>query len=288
MDVGATTAGAVNVSSLTASVSAAKSTSALFAADTNSGTAAAATSSTEAFSLEISAKGVSVNTDKEASHGEAVKGLTNDQINALKDGIDKSYQIMIKALSEQNAKMQGWLDSGIGKLNFEGVEVEAYKFGLPEVATTPEEAEKAVSEGGAYSVDAVADRLFGMADAISGGDVDKLDKMWSAIQDGFKAATSFWKETTGEDKMPEITQKTFDAIKQRIEDRKAEIGMASAATAAFLGQAGNAAVAANAGTANTNAASNAQNTDTATAVNTQPATDDTATAAAVSEVAATL
>ena len=166
--------------------------------------------------------------------------------------------------------MQGWLDSGIGKLNFDGIAVDAYKFGLPEVATTPEEAAEAVSDDGDYGVDAVADRIFSMADAIAGGDPDKLEKMWGAIQEGFKQAKSFWKDTTGEDEMPDITQKTFDAIKQRIEDRKAELGVTSATFADVIAQAANAAQSAN-------------NADDAT-----EDAADTATNAAVAEVAATL
>ena len=249
MDVGATTSGSINVSNLSASLTASKSTATAVAAD-SSGNLAATTSTTEAFSLEISATGASISAgqSESATHGDAVKGLTQDQIDVLQDGINRAYEVMIKALTEQNVKMQGWLDSGIGTLKFDDVAIDAYKFGLPEVATTPEEAEKAVSEDGDYGVDAVADRIFEMADSIANGDVDKLDKMWSAIEEGFKLAKSFWKDTTGEDSMPEITQKTYDAIKQRIEDRKAEIGMTNATFAEIIGQATNAAQAANGST----------------------------------------
>ena len=273
MDVGATTSGSVNVSSLTASLTASKSVSNTAVAN-NAGNMAADLSNSGAFSLDLSLSGVSLQQSEEAtSHGEAVKGLTKDQIGILQDGIDRAYEVMIKTLTEQNVKMQGWLDDGIGRLNFDGVAVDAYKFGLPEVATTPEEAEKAVSDEGDYGVDAVADRIFKMADAIAGGDADKLDKMWGAIQEGFKLAKSFWKDTTGEDEMPDITQKTFDAIKQRIDDRKAEIGLTNATFADIIGQAANAA----------QAAGNASDTTTAA-----EAATDTATNEAAAEVAATL
>ncbi len=273
MDVGNVTSGSVNVSSLTASLNASKTTGAATVADT-SGNAAAALYSNEAFSLEITATSASATKNEGASHGEAVKGLTQDQIDVLKDGINRAYEVMIKTLTEQNVKMQGWLDSGIGQLNFDGIAVDAYKFGLPEVATTPEEAEKAVAEDGDYGVDAVADRIFGMADAIAGGDVDKLEKMWGAIQEGFKQAKSFWKDSTGEDEMPDITQKTFDAIKQRIEDRKAEIGLTNATFADVIAQAANAAQSGN----------NADNAATDAA----DSAADPATNEAVTEAAATL
>ena len=246
MDVGATATGTMNVSNLTAGLTAAKSVDTTTAANAANAATTTAGTLTGAFSLDITTVSANVKTGQAANHGEAVKGLTSDQVDILKDGINRAYEVMIKTLTEHNVKMQGWLDSGIGRLNFENVAVDAYKFGLPEVATTPEEAEEAVSEDGDYGVDAVADRIFGMADAIAGGDADRLDKMWGAIQEGFKLAKSFWKDTTGEDEMPDITQKTYDAVKQRIDDRKAEIGALNGTFADVTAQAANASQTANA------------------------------------------
>ena len=222
MDVGATVSRSLNASSLSATLTATKSTSSanITAAD---GTNLSATSQSEAFSLEISSTGVSVNMTEGQTHGDAVKGLTSEQVDALQEGIDKAYETMIKVLTEQNLKMQGWLDEGIGKFNFDGVQIGADSFGLPAVGTTPEEAQAAISEGGAYSVDAVADRLFDLASAIAGDDIEKLQKMQSAIDEGFKAASSFWKDATGQDEMPEITKQTQEAISQRFTDRYAEL-----------------------------------------------------------------
>jgi hypothetical protein len=47
-----------------------------------------------------------------------VKGLSAEQIDILQQGIDNSYKMMISVLTENNAKLQGWLDEGIGKLAF--------------------------------------------------------------------------------------------------------------------------------------------------------------------------
>lgn len=161
--------------------------------------------------------------DAAKNHGEAVKGLTAEQIDILQQGIDNSYKMMISVLTENNAKLQGWLDEGIGKLAFGDLQIDSSKFGLPAVGTTPEEAAAAVAEGGEYSVDAVADRIFEMAKAIAGDDPEKLKEMQDAVEEGFKQAGVAWKDTMGTDKMPQITQDTHDAITKRFDELYAKL-----------------------------------------------------------------
>lgn len=235
MEVGNNVSRSTQVSSLSASLSAAKTSATTVAAD-SSGNIAATKSEAEAYSLEITKTGASQTTDG-SSHGEAVKGLSSEQISAMQDDIDKAYSLMIKTLTEQNSRMQGWLDEGIGKFNFDGITIGADRFGLPAVGTTPEEAAAAIADGGAYSVDSVADRLFGLASAIAGDDPERLKKMEDAISEGFKQAGLVWKDATGQDEMPEITKKTKDAITQRFTDRYAELLQQTAASEA-IGQAG--------------------------------------------------
>ena len=165
----------------------------------------------EAFTVDIS------EASQQAS--KATKGLTADQIDVLKQGIEKSQQLMIQTLTQQNLKLQGYLDEGIGQLNFDGVLWGTDKFALPAVATTPEEAEKAVADGGDYSIDAVAGRILDMAGALANGDPEKLKAMQDAVEKGFEAAGLSWKDTFGEDSdMPEITQKTHDEVTKRFAD----------------------------------------------------------------------
>ena len=163
----------------------------------------------------------------------ATKGLTADQIDVLKQGIEKSQQLMIQTLTQQNVKMQGYLDSGITQLNFDGVLISPDKFALPEVATTPEDAEKAVADGGDYSVDAVAGRILDMASSIANGDPEKLKAMQSAVEKGFEAAGISWKDTFGDDsEMPEITTKTHDEVTKRFADLYDQLTNPKADTAA--------------------------------------------------------
>ena len=165
----------------------------------------------EAYTIDISAA------SQQAA--KATKGLTADQVDVLKQGIEKSQQLMIQTLTQQNLKLQGYLDEGIGQLNFDGVLFGTDKFALPAVATTPEEAEKAVADGGDYSIDAVAGRILDMASTIANGDPEKLKAMQEAVEKGFEAAGISWKDTFGEDEdMPEITAKTHDEVTKRFAD----------------------------------------------------------------------
>ena len=159
---------------------------------------------------------------------EKTKGLTADQIQALQEQQDKSYQLMIQTMTEQNAKLQAWQDKGVGFLRFaNGVQIEAWKFALPPVATTPEEAAKAVADGGDWSVDAVAERIFTMATAIAGDNPETLRQMQAAVEEGFWQAGIAFKKATGEKEMPPITGKTHDEITRRFEERYKKLGEAS-------------------------------------------------------------
>ena len=57
------------------------------------------------------------------------------------------------------------------------------------------------------------ERLFDFASALAGDDVEKMKKMQTAMQKGFKQATGAW----GKD-LPDICQKTLDAANQKFED----------------------------------------------------------------------
>lgn len=153
---------------------------------------------------------------KEQAGGANRKGLNADQIRALKGDVEKSQQNMLKMMTSVLADNQARL-AGVKQLNFNGLLVDASEFALPPVATTPEAAQAAVSEGGDYSVNAVADRIFGLAEKLAGGDADKLEQMRSAVEKGFEMAGVSFKEATGEEDMPEITGKTYDEIMTRFD-----------------------------------------------------------------------
>lgn len=193
-----------------------------------------ATSSTvgDAYSVDISdaAKQAAAKAENETVEDstQKSKGLSADEVRYLQDSIQMNQQtmlnMMIQALTDSNDKLQGWLDEGVGILNFDGVQIDASRFGMPEVATNPEDAAKAVSDEGEWGVDAVATRIFDLATAIAGDDPEKLSKMRAAVEEGFNQAGVTWSNATGLDSMPEITEKTYNEIMSRFDKRAEELG----------------------------------------------------------------
>ncbi len=80
---------------------------------------------------------------------------------------------------------------------------------LPVPATTAEGALADISEGGAYSVEAVSDRIMTMANFFADGDLDVLAEMKDAVMKGFEEAGLNLE--TGEG-MPDITMDTYEHV----------------------------------------------------------------------------
>ena len=173
----------------------------------------------EAYAVELSGKKpVPEQAAVEEAAQKPEKGLSADTVKQMQADIDNSYSVMIATMTEHNSKMQSWLAAGVGTLKFGDVLIDAYKFALPEVGTTPEEAAKAIAPGGAYSVEAVADRVFGLAEAMANGDPQKLEEMRKAVEKGFEQAGVAFKDATGAKGMPQITQDTHAEIMKRFDE----------------------------------------------------------------------
>jgi len=80
-----------------------------------------------------------------------------------------------------------------------------------------EEAQKAISEGGYWSVESTSDRIIEMAKALTGGDPSKIQTMVDAFKKGYEQATKAW----GKD-LPEISSKTYDAVMEKFDAWSAE------------------------------------------------------------------
>ena len=232
MDVGAISTASSQVNQYAAQNRNVASASSAYAATATAQTSSNAASVGNAYEVDISdeaklAQQKAAESETVEESTEKTKGLSADQVRYLQDSIQMSQQtmlnMMIQSLTDSNDKLQGWLDEGIGILNFDGVQIDASKFALPEVATNPEDAAKAVADGGEWSVDSVATRIFDLASAIAGNDPDKLATMRAAVEEGFSQAGVTWSNYTGLNEMPEITSKTYDEIMSRFDKRAEEI-----------------------------------------------------------------
>lgn len=150
------------------------------------------------------------------------KGLSSEEISDLKEDQAESQRKMLEKMIQGYIENQASLNQGYTHLNFDGVKVAVDAFALPELATTPEEAEAAISEGGAYSVEKVADRIMGLAETLANGDSERLSVLKAAVTKGFEAAGADFKSVTNDD-LPQICHDTYDEIMKRFDDLAASM-----------------------------------------------------------------
>ena len=74
------------------------------------------------------------------------------------------------------------------------------------------QAEADIAEDGYWGAEQTADRMLDFAKALSGDDPEKADEMLAAFKKGFEQATKTWG-----DKLPEISQKTYDAVVEKFD-----------------------------------------------------------------------
>lgn len=79
--------------------------------------------------------------------------------------------------------------------------------------STVAQAQKDIADDGYWGIEQTSDRLVSMAQALSGGDSAKADKMIAAIKKGFDQAAKAWGG-----KLPDICQKTIDSAVKKMED----------------------------------------------------------------------
>jgi hypothetical protein len=80
------------------------------------------------------------------------------------------------------------------------------------------EAQAMLEEGGAFSAEAVSDKIIDFAKAISGGDKSKIDTLRKAIDRGFKEAGKAW-----DGDLPEITKQTRKMIDEKLDAWQNEV-----------------------------------------------------------------
>lgn len=161
------------------------------------------------------------------------KKLTQEQVRGIKDMLSAQQMQMLQSMSGNTTNQANSFLRSIGGASGNS-KYDANAFWkksaaalpgseLPPGATTPEGALAAISPGGAYSVDAVADRIFDMAISMAGDDPEMLEKMRDAVIKGFKDAGVEFKKTTGKG-LPDISGQTYDEIMKRFDAKAEELG----------------------------------------------------------------
>lgn len=79
-------------------------------------------------------------------------------------------------------------------------------------AATKAQAQKDIAEDGYWGVEQTSERIIDFAKALTGGNPDLIDKMQDAFEKGFSEATKSWGK-----ELPEISQKTYDAVLSKFE-----------------------------------------------------------------------
>lgn len=85
---------------------------------------------------------------------------------------------------------------------------------------TKAQAQADIAEDGYWGVNQTSDRIIQFATALTGGDPDKIEEMRTAFQKGYAQAQRTW---GGE--LPEISQKTYDAVMQKFDKLASEAGL---------------------------------------------------------------
>lgn len=87
-------------------------------------------------------------------------------------------------------------------------------------------AQEEISEDGYWGVKQTSDRILDFAKALSGNDVSKADLLLDAFKKGFREATKTWGK-----ELPDISQKTYDAVLEKFDAWKNEADASASATA---------------------------------------------------------
>ena len=80
-------------------------------------------------------------------------------------------------------------------------------------AATKAQAQADIAEDGYWGVEQTSDRIVDFATALTGGDPDKMEEMREAFKTAYKKAEETWGR-----KLPEISQKTYDAVMKKFDE----------------------------------------------------------------------
>lgn len=90
-------------------------------------------------------------------------------------------------------------------------------------AATKAQAQADIAEDGYWGVSQTSSRILDFATALTGGDPGKIEEMRNAFKKGYEQAEKIWGG-----KLPEISQKTYDAVMEGFDKLAKEAGLDTA------------------------------------------------------------
>lgn len=82
------------------------------------------------------------------------------------------------------------------------------------------QAQQDIAEDGYWGVNQTSDRIIDFATALTGGNPDKIEEMRNAFKKGYSMAEEKWGG-----KLPDISQRTYDAVMEKFDKLAAEAGI---------------------------------------------------------------
>ena len=80
-------------------------------------------------------------------------------------------------------------------------------------AATKLQAQADIAEDGYWGVKQTSDRIISFANALTGGDPDKIEEMRAAFEKGYKMAEKTWGGS-----LPDISKRTYDAVMKKFDE----------------------------------------------------------------------
>lgn len=187
-------------------------------------TTATSTNTTSALAKKATEEAqVSKTTQAEETGVVYEKSTDNDKVAATKD--NKAIIAQLKADAEaRTSQLRSIVEQLITKQGTafgKATDDEMWKFlakgEFTVSADVKAQAEADIAEDGYWGVEQTSDRILDFAKALAGNDPEKAEEMLEAFKEGFKQATKAWG-----DELPEISQKTYDAVQEKFETWKNE------------------------------------------------------------------
>lgn len=144
------------------------------------------------------------------SEVDSIRALEQDRMEKFNEFVQKMLQNQNtdKAISGAGPKVSVYLPI-VGEDGKQSIK-------LVDLNPTDEDIQKAkasIAEGGEYSIEKVADRILGMAQALSYGDDSKIGMLRKAVEDGFNSVMKLYGKNT-----PQITKDTYNEVMKRFDD----------------------------------------------------------------------